>query len=54
MKVTFPLAAPFAVIAFPSFARDHLTLADAVSRAVEQNPAIRAARAAAGEAGQRG
>ncbi len=53
MRVTFPIAALLVVTALPSFAQERLTLADAVSRAGAQNPAIRAARAAAGEAGQR-
>lgn len=53
MKATFLLAMLAAAAAAPAAAQDHLSLSDAVGRAVSQHPAMRAARAASAEAGQR-
>lgn len=53
MRATFPFAILLLLQALPAPAQEHLTLADAVTRGLAQNPAIRAASAATGEAGQR-
>jgi outer membrane protein TolC len=53
MKSTFLFAAMLLLTAPPSFAQGHLSLSDAIGRALAQNPAIRAAQAATGEASQR-
>jgi outer membrane protein len=53
MKARFLIASLLLLCARASFAQDHLSLADAIGRAVAQNPAVRAAQAATGEAGQR-
>ncbi len=53
MKARLLIAPLLLLTVRASFAQDHLSLADAVGRALGQHPAIRAAQAATGEAAQR-